>query len=229
MDDRELLARVRALRAERFTPKAVAAALGVTSAEATRLVRQVARDDAARAPEGAVVGCWLSPGWREGLEAPADWPDTAVTDGTAGIVSVLVARRHRSGKVSVTGYLVDVYCLGVKDALGPQVIDDAGLRGMVRRFFSAYEAPPLTVAVEVARELVWGAVAYARGLGFEPHPDFEAASGHRGVGADVCRPVRPRGKALLRPRPQETTVCRSWLRCDDPRSETATSTSSWPV
>lgn len=31
------------------------------------------------------------------------------------------------------------------------------------------------------RPRVWGAVAYARGLGFEPHPDFEQASGALGA------------------------------------------------
>jgi hypothetical protein len=181
MDDQELLARVRALRAEGCTPKQVAAVLGVASGEASRLVRHVAREDASRAPEPPVVGCWVSPGWSEGLGAPADWPDTDVPAGIGhGIVSVLVAREHRRGKVSVAGYLVDVYCLGVKDALGPKVMDDADLRAYVRMYFLVYEAPPLAAPIEMARELVWGAVAYARHLGFEPHPDFERTAGHLG-------------------------------------------------
>lgn len=98
-----------------------------------------------------------------------------------GIVSVLVARQHRRGKVSVTGYLVDVYCLGVKDVLGPRVMDDCDLRAYVRRYFLVYEAPALAAPIEMARELVWGAVAYARELGFEPHPDLEQASGKLGA------------------------------------------------
>ena len=36
----------------------------------------------------------------------------------------------------------------------------------------------VTVPVDLARHLVFGAVAYARELGFEPHPDFAAAAGH---------------------------------------------------
>ncbi len=182
MDDQELLARVWDLRADGRTPKQVAAALGVTSAEAARLVRHVAREKASQAPEPPVVGCWVSPGWREGLEAPVGWPDTDVPDGVGhGIVGVLVARRHRRGKVSVAGYLVDVYCLGVKDVLGPKVMDDADLRPFVRTFFHVYGAPGLAAPPEMARELVWGAVAYARDLGFEPHPNFEVVSGHLGA------------------------------------------------
>ncbi len=128
------------------------------------------------------MGCWVSPGWSEGLEAPADWPDTSVPDGIGhGIVSVLVAREHRRGKVAVAGYLVDVYCLGVKDVLGPKVMDDADLRAYVRTYFLVYEAPALAAPIEMAREMVWGAVAYARNLGFEPHPEFERTAGFLGA------------------------------------------------
>jgi hypothetical protein len=39
----------------------------------------------------------------------------------------------------------------------------------------AVEAP-----LDLVRHLVWGAVDYARALGFEPHPDFGATAGHLG-------------------------------------------------
>jgi hypothetical protein len=38
----------------------------------------------------------------------------------------------------------------------------------------------------LSRQLVFGAVAYARGLGFEPHPDFAQASGQLGEWDGVC-------------------------------------------
>jgi len=124
----------------------------------------------------------VSPGWSEGLEAPEGWPDANVPEGIGhGIVSVLVAREHRRGKVSVAGYLVDVYCLGVKDVVGPLVMDDFDLGAYVRAYFLVYEAPALALPIEMARELVWGAVAYARTLGFEPTPEFEPIAGHLGA------------------------------------------------
>lgn len=182
MDDQERLARVRTLRAEGCTPKQVARVLGLASAEAARLVRIVAREDASRAPAPPIVGCWVSPGWREGLVAPADWPDTDAPGGIGhGLVSVLVARAYRRGKVSVTGYLVDVYCLGVKDVRGPKRMDDADLRSYVRTYFRAYGAPAVVAPIDMGRELVWGAVAYAKELGFEPHPDFEQTAEHLGA------------------------------------------------
>lgn len=181
MDGRELLARVRILRAEGSTPKQVAGTLGLAPAEAARLVRRVAREDASSAPEPPVVGCWVSPGWSQGLTAPAHWPGQDVADGPGhGLVSVLVAREPRRGKVSVCGYLADVYCLGVKDVLGPKVLDVADLRAFVGSYFAAYDALPVVAPIEMARELVWGAVAYARDLGFEPHRDFDRVAGHLG-------------------------------------------------
>ncbi|MGH3623850.1 MAG: hypothetical protein ACRDQ5_19005, partial [Sciscionella sp.] len=52
-------------------------------------------------------------------------------------------------------------------------------RGM---FFSSFErmGEPVAAPLEMARHLVWGAVDYARTLGFKPHPDFEPAAGHLG-------------------------------------------------
>jgi hypothetical protein len=179
----ERLERVRLLREQGQTPKQIARALGIRSAEAGRLVRAAAIVAQAEAPEPALVGCWINPSWSTGLTVRdhPDWPRHEDPDaGTDGLVSVLVARKHRYGKVSVCGYLADVYCLGVKNALGPRIVDDLGLTGFVRDFFSSYVGDPLEVPIELAREVVFGSVEYARGLGFDPHPDFAAAEGHLG-------------------------------------------------
>jgi hypothetical protein len=47
-------------------------------------------------------------------------------------------------------------------------------------FFAAYPAPPLEAPLELARHLVFGAVEYARALGFEPAPGFAATAGELG-------------------------------------------------
>lgn len=100
--------------------------------------------------------------------------------GADGMVAVLVARAHRYDKVSVCGYLADVYCLGVKNALGPTIMDEVGLQGFVQKYFASYLGDPLEAPIELAREVVLGSIAYARGLGFEPHHDFAAAEAHLG-------------------------------------------------
>jgi hypothetical protein len=177
----ERLDQVRLLRAQGRSPKQIASALGIRPAEATRLVRvAAARTETA---EPALTGCWISPTWSTGLdlgEHPG-WPVHSDPDaGTGGMVSVLVARRHRYDKVTVCGYLADVYCLGVKNTYGPQVMDDVELRRFLPLFFSAYHSAPIEAPIELAREIVWGAVEYARGLGFEPHRSFDEVKDHLG-------------------------------------------------
>src|SRR6266699_3030385 len=66
----------------------------------------------------------------------------------------LVACRYRYGRVSVCGYLADVYCLGVKNALGPEIMDDPDLRRFIRKYFSGYRGDPIEAPIELAREVV---------------------------------------------------------------------------
>jgi hypothetical protein len=50
----------------------------------------------------------------------------------------------------------------------------------------AFPAPALAAPLELAQHLVHGAVAFAAGLGFDPHPDFVAARGHLGETVEPC-------------------------------------------
>lgn len=179
----ELESHVRVLRVRGSAPKQIARALGVRPSVVAALVRTIAQQTAAAAPEPEVVGCWVSAGWSEGLtvEGGPDWPDRSGQDvGASGLATVVVARRQRFDKVSACCYLVDVYCLGVKNAIPPRILDMRELGEFVRHCFSAYDSPPLAAPIDLAQHLVLGAIEYARALGFEPHPDFEAARGPLG-------------------------------------------------
>lgn len=182
----DLLARVRDLRAAGFSPKQIARAIGVRPSVVAPLVRRIAADDAAVQSDPALVGCWVSPGWSANLTVDGhdDWPDVDTSEhGLEGVACVVVARRHRPQRVSVCGYLVDTHCLGVKNALGPEVMNERDLPGFLRMFFGAFDevGPPMEAPLALARHLVCGAVDYARGLGFEPAADFEPAAGHLGA------------------------------------------------
>jgi hypothetical protein len=102
----ESMVTVRELRERGYSPKEIARALHVAPAVVAPLIRAMAQEKEAMAPEPAVVGCWASRGWSEGLSVKArpDWPDLEGGDPSAsGLVGVVVAREHRYDKVSVCG------------------------------------------------------------------------------------------------------------------------------
>jgi hypothetical protein len=184
--EQDIRTRAQELRANGCSPKVIARMLGLRPSDAAQLVRELAAESPARAPE--LVGCWVSPGWSAGLrfDSRPDWrdidvPDDASPDPAAtSLACVLVARRDHRHRLSACGYLVDTGCLGIKNTVGPRAMTDRRLPEFVRIFFSAYDLPPLEAPLELAHHLVYGAEEYARGLGFDPHPDYAAAKGNLG-------------------------------------------------
>jgi hypothetical protein len=59
-------------------------------------------------------------------------------------------------------------------------MSDHDLAEFVPYYFQAFDGGQRKVPLDLAQHLVLGAVDYARGLGFEPHPDFAACRGHLG-------------------------------------------------
>ncbi|MGH2947669.1 MAG: helix-turn-helix domain-containing protein [Solirubrobacteraceae bacterium] len=96
-------------------------------------------------------------------------------DGASGLVGVLISHGSRGGKLAVDGYLVDTWCLGVKDALGPRRMTEPEVAAFRRRYFEPWRSEGVLAPLELARHLVLGAVDYARSLGFAPHRDFRRA------------------------------------------------------
>ncbi|MFC7545892.1 hypothetical protein [Plantactinospora sp. GCM10030261] len=188
MDPTDLKTRALALRAAGNTPKQIARALGVPRARATALVRGVPVAKPKR-PEPAdlpLVGCWITRQWSNGLtiaDRPADWLDDAELPPLAmgaGLASVAVARENDTNGITVGGFLVDTYCLGAKNALRENLVDREDLMFYLDEFFGGYDTEPLAAPISLAREVVFGAVDYARGLGFDPHPDFRLAAPYLG-------------------------------------------------
>ena len=183
MEDIDLADQARQLREDGYSVKKIARALGISPATAADLVNAAAAAQPDIADD-AVVGCWLSPGWssRLTLDDPGRWPDVAVgSSEPSGLANVLLARPASSRQVRVSGFLLDLYCLGVKSVIGPMVFDEGDLPEFKDQFFTAYSAPPLAVPLELAQQLVHGAVAYARELGFKPASGFKAAAAHLGT------------------------------------------------
>jgi len=90
-----------------------------------------------------------------------------------GLGYFLLARQEGEGRLVFATYLVDTYCLGVKDAFwqtgSKRTFDD-----LVERIESNQALVPIEAACLV--KILNGAVDYASSLGFRPHEDFRHAA-----------------------------------------------------
>jgi hypothetical protein len=105
-------------------------------------------------------------------------------------VTVLVARDRGGSAAGVCFYLVDTWCLGLKDAAGPRPVDRRRLGGFIQQIFGAWDEPAVQVPLDLGRQMVYGAIGYARELGVEPHPDFGRTAGYL-VARDVALDLQP--------------------------------------
>ena len=90
-----------------------------------------------------------------------------------GIGQVHLTRLLPDGQVVLAIFLVDRYCLGVKNAMAaivPRATYDTRFAPGLPSAGKSRAYPPAAI-----RKYVEGSVAYARALGFSPHEDYEVA------------------------------------------------------
>ncbi len=103
-----------------------------------------------------------------------------------GIGEVLISRRLNNGNVAFSVFLVDMYCLGVKNAMAEIAPRETYQENLYNKVARRTDWIPLQP--EAARKLVEGAVRYAADLGFSPHADYHKAKAIFGdISAESCR------------------------------------------
>jgi hypothetical protein len=103
-----------------------------------------------------ILSCWVMEGWQ-----------------ARGITPVIVARLQPDNRVIYGAFMVDIFCLGAKNALWEMDVSRNQFERDLPRMCS--DAPEVCEA-SLAHEIIYGAVDYARQYGFEPHRDFAKAS-----------------------------------------------------
>lgn len=97
-----------------------------------------------------------------------------IGDNVSGIKQIIVTRQKTGGKLVVGFFLIDLFCLGLKDTFYREFDDEEELEDMV---FSKlpYEINEQEIDPTYAQNLVYGAIEYAENLGFSPHKEFKVS------------------------------------------------------
>ena len=97
--------------------------------------------------------CYISEDWQE-----------------KGLVSILLSRNHSNGNFTFGLYLLDLYCLGVKETF--YVFNQyAEFNDMVKTLKD--EEGIVEVEYPLVHNIIYGAIEYAGDLGFQPNKDFD--------------------------------------------------------
>ena len=87
-----------------------------------------------------------------------------------GLAQILLSRKQPNGNLVFGVYLIDIYCLGLKNTFCNADISLAEYQ--VLNFTTFKEMILIPCSPGKARRIIFGAIEYARKLGFEPQKDF---------------------------------------------------------
>jgi hypothetical protein len=91
------------------------------------------------------------------------------------LVQLIVARRSQFDEIGAAVILVDLGCLGVKDAWARRFEDVESYRHELRDTLPS-TAPFVPIDHDLAAKIVRTAIDYAGSLGFRPHRDYSVAA-----------------------------------------------------
>ena len=108
-----------------------------------------------RARKLPIAECWISSDWKE-----------------AGICSIVIARKHATGNMTFGIYLVDTFCLGLKNSNPVFNKSEYEYEDLLDKIFDQHEEGKVAIDYALAHNIIYGAIAYAEDLGFKPQKDW---------------------------------------------------------
>lgn len=142
-----------------------------------RRQKKLALKKAKRNEERRVIARAESSGISGGMALASRWPvvqaRVSATLWDQGMGYAVLVRRGPGGLAAMAMFLLDVYCLGVKDVIA-HVAPDHAISASVARV-NDNGGQWIDVSPEHVRKLVEGALGYALSLGLAPHRDCAAA------------------------------------------------------
>ena len=98
--------------------------------------------------------CFVNEGWQE-----------------KGMATLVISKKMPSGKLIVATYLIDSYCLGLKDTFYKFALDEFGYSDFLDQLNE--QQGMIKCDLNFAHNIIYGAIDYAQELGFTPNKDFK--------------------------------------------------------
>jgi len=98
--------------------------------------------------------CWITDHWQK-----------------SGMADIFVVRKHPRGQRSIGIYLVDLYCLGVKDTFYRFSIDDYEYKELIEKM-NGQEMDFVEIDYNTVHNIIYGAIEFAEEYEFSPSKDF---------------------------------------------------------
>ena len=92
-----------------------------------------------------------------------NWKDT-------GLAHIVLSRRQPNNELIIGVFLVDIYCLGLKNTFCNANITLEDYQNLKIKMFQ--ESSPIACHSGLANRIIYGAIEYAKKMGFEPQKDF---------------------------------------------------------
>ncbi|MDA3880745.1 MAG: plasmid pRiA4b ORF-3 family protein [Prolixibacteraceae bacterium] len=92
----------------------------------------------------------------------------------AGIANIIVSRKHSNSNITMGLYLVDLKCLGVKEAFYHFNISNIEYREFIDKL--SKNADTATIPYALAHNIIFAGLEYAEEFGFKPHPEFNSVA-----------------------------------------------------
>ena len=89
-----------------------------------------------------------------------------------GLARILVSRLQPNNNILFGFYLVDIFCLGLKDTYCNANFSLARYENEMKGRILQQEKM-INCPVDLAHQIIYGAIEYANNLGFKPHKDFD--------------------------------------------------------
>ncbi len=106
----------------------------------------------------SLLGCWINEDWQN----------------HTNLKQLVIARQNAAGIVGVGLFLIDLGCLGIKDAHSRGFSSEFEFKNELLEAIASTE-PIQPCSLDFASKMIQTAISYARGLGFEPHKDARKA------------------------------------------------------